>query len=253
MGEVFLAEDTKLERPVALKILPPAFTQDADRLQRFSQEARAISRLNHPNIITVYEVGVENEIHYFATEFIEGQTLRELMSAGPVDLKRIIEIVLQINSALGAAHALKLVHRDIKPENVMVRPDGYVKVLDFGLAKLHQTENDPQAATVITQQTEPGLILGTVNYMSPEQARGLPVDGRTDLWSVGVLLYEMSAGRLPFHGQTVTDTIISIVSREPAPLASEVNSGPLNLFSCVVMKALAKETSERYQTAEEMS
>ncbi|HVG39758.1 MAG TPA: serine/threonine-protein kinase, partial [Pyrinomonadaceae bacterium] len=254
MGEVYLAEDLKLERPVALKILPEAFTRDEDRVRRFTGEARAVSRLNHPNIITIYEVGVEDESHYLATEYIEGETLRERINRGSLHLTEIIDIALQINGALGAAHALGIVHRDVKPENVMLRPDGIVKVLDFGLAKINEAppSDAQQAATVVSRATEPGMILGTVNYMSPEQTRGLPLDPRTDLWSLGVVLYEMATGRLPFHGPTITDTIVSIVN-EPPLLPHQLNPIIDESFSAILLKALAKDLSLRYQTAGEMS
>src|SRR6267143_2111012 len=204
MGEVYLAQDTQLRRPVALKLLPPEFTLNEERLSRFKQEAFAASALNHPNILTIYEIGSEDDVYFIATEFIDGVSLRERMAKEGLTIEQVLDFGGQIASALAAAHAAGIVHRDIKPENVMVRRDGYVKVLDFGLAKLteHQgRHSDPDAATMQMVRTDPGKVMGTANYMSPEQARGLEVDARTDIWSLGVMLYELSAGRVPFEGQ----------------------------------------------------
>src|SRR5688572_4213852 len=193
MGEVYLAQDLQLQRPVALKLLPASFTSDDERRLRFEQEARAASALNHPNIFTVYEFGQTDSIHFIATEFVDGLTLRQHLTATPLKLSEAIEIIIQVASALVAAHAAGIVHRDIKPENIMVRPDGIVKVLDFGIAKLVKSEAavDPDAATEALFKTEPGKRIGTVVYQSPEQSRGLPIDERTDIWSIGVVLYEM--------------------------------------------------------------
>src|ERR1051326_5503531 len=193
MGEVYLAEDTKLQRKVALKLLPAEFTQDADRVRRFEQEARAASALIHPNIITIHEIGELDGTHFIVTEFIEGQTLRQQIVGARPKLPVVLDLATQVASALAAAHAANIVHRDLKPENVMLRPDGLIKVLDFGLAKLTepQTSVDTEAPTAARVDTETGVVMGTVRYMSPEQARGLKVDGRTDLFSLGVMLYEM--------------------------------------------------------------
>ncbi len=203
MGEVYLAEDTRLRRRVALKLLPPSFTGDTDRVLRFAQEARAASALTHPNVCTIHEVGEgEDGRHYIVMEYVEGVTLRRHMMAKRMDVAEVLEVAIQITSGLTAAHALGVVHRDVKPENVMLRPDGIVKVLDFGLAKL--TEKQPAAdSTMPTQprvQTETGMLMGTASYMSPEQARGLAVDARTDIWSLGVVLYEMLAGPHAIRG-----------------------------------------------------
>src|SRR5262245_41899742 len=207
MGEVYLAEDTRLGRKLALKLLPPEFTRDPDRVARFEQEARAASALNHPNIITIYEVGEHEGAHFIATEFIEGRTLRHLLPPAGMPPGEALEITIQIAGALAAAHEAGITHRDIKPENVMIRPDGYVKVLDFGLAKLTEkfdpkidaSKVDKEAATMLQVSrrpgTDPGTVMGTVTYMSPEQARGLPVDSRSDIFSLGVALYEMLTGR----------------------------------------------------------
>src|SRR5438105_8446286 len=208
MGEVYLAQDAKLDRKVALKILPAELAADEDRMRRFVQEAKAASALNHPNIITIYEIDETGSGHFIATEFIEGETLRE-REQKPLQLSESLDIATQLASALAAAHAAGIVHRDIKPENVMLRHDGIVKVLDFGLAKLTDRISpeavESEALTRANIKTEPGVVMGTVIYMSPEQARGLPVDARTDIFSLGVVIYEMLAARNPFQGATPSD------------------------------------------------
>lgn len=250
MGEVYLARDTQLERPVALKLLPAKFTSDEDRLRRFKQEARATSALNHPNIITIFEIGEANGAHFIATEFIDGVNLRQHMSRHRLQTSDALEIALQVASALDAAHAAGIVHRDIKPENIMVRPDGYIKVLDFGLAKLTE-RGDYDADTQMMARTEPGMVMGTVAYMSPEQARGLAVDARTDIFSLGVVLYEMVTDHAPFDGDTPSDMIVSILDREPAPLARHLpNTSPE--IQRIVSKALAKDREARYQSVKEL-
>src|SRR5216684_4437893 len=217
MGEVYLAQDGRLDRLVALKVLPAYFVSDDTRLRRFQREARAASALNHPNILTIHEVGELEGVHFIATEFIDGHTIRESIASDDLSLTDVLDIVTQVAGALIAAHAAGIVHRDIKPENIMRRRDGIVKVLDFGIAKLvEQTPADLQAIT--RQQTETGVVLGTVGYMSPEQARGLAVDERTDIWSLGVVLYEMLAYRAPFASATRMDTMVSILERDPSPL-----------------------------------
>jgi eukaryotic-like serine/threonine-protein kinase len=205
MGEVYLAQDLRLGRKVALKLLPAAFTRDATRLRRFEQEARAASALNHPNIITIHEISECNDEYFIATEFIEGETLRQRLLGEKLPTVIAIDISMQIAAALATAHVAGITHRDIKPENVMLRRDGYVKVLDFGLAKL--TEKQPSAATIDSEaatlakvKTDPGTVVGTPQYMSPEQARGEELDGRSDIFSLGIVLYEMLAGRAPFEG-----------------------------------------------------
>ncbi len=250
MGEVYLAEDGRLGRKLALKILPAEFTRNPDRLARFEQEARAASALNHPNIITVYEIGEEAGVHFIAFEFIPGRTLRFSLKSGGMDLREALEISIQIISALQAAHEAGITHRDIKPENVMIRPDGYVKVLDFGLAKLTEKTDgkiDIEAETRIHAQTEPGTVMGTVTYMSPEQTRGVAVDGRSDIFSVAVLLYEMITGRLPFNGKTTSDVIAAILLSEPPPPSHSVSNIPAEL-DWSLSKALRKDSEERYQT-----
>jgi serine/threonine protein kinase len=255
MGEVYLAQDTKLGRKIALKLLPTSFTHDADRLHRFQQEARTASALNHPNILTIYEIGDEQGRPFIATELIEGQTLRERLVSGPLEFVGALDIVLQVASALVAAHEVGIVHRDVKPENVMLRKDGYVKVLDFGLAKLAERKmgrTGLEALTRMRGNTSPGVVMGTVNYMSPEQARGLDVDERTDIWSLGCVLYEMLAGSAPFKGETPTDVTVSILERDPASLATLSEDVPAEL-DWIVKKALRKDRDERYQTVKEMS
>lgn len=255
MGDVFLAEDTKLGRKVALKLLALELTQNRDRLSRFDQEAYAASALNHPNILTIYEMGDEDGRHFIATEFIDGITLRKRLSGTPMDLAEVLEVAIQVASALDEAHAAGIVHRDIKPENIMIRRHGHVKVLDFGLAKLTERpdthETDTEAVTRALVQTDAGVVLGTSQYMSPEQARGKPVDGRTDIWSLGVVLYEMVSGRAPFTGETKTDIIVNIARSDPAPLARFAPNAPAE-FEWIVMKALRKELDERYQTVKEL-
>src|SRR5688500_10635257 len=228
MGEVYLAEDTRLGRKVALKLLPAGFTGDADRLRRFRQEARAASALNHPNILTIHEIGSEDGAHFMATEFVEGETLRQRMASARMNLGEALDVAIQVASALAAAHEAGIVHRDIKPENIMVRPDGYAKVLDFGLAKLID-RRDAGAKATTQLNTEPGVVMGTVQYMSPEQARGLEVDARTDVFSLGVVLYEMVGGRAPFEGETPSDVIVSLLDKEPAPLSRHSPEAPTKL------------------------
>lgn len=250
MGEVYLAEDTRLGRKVALKILPAEFVADADRVRRFEQEARAVSALNHPNILVIYEIGKERGVHFIATEFIEGQTLRQKLDEGKLKISETLDLGTQIAEALQAAHATGIVHRDIKPENIMLRPDGYVKVLDFGLARVSENlkvNSDPDAPTIEDIETNPGTVMGTAHYMSPEQARGLKVDARSDIFSFGIVLYEMLAGQKPFTGQTMSDVLAAILRAEPKPLAQSVPSLPAELDRCIA-KALCKDCNTRYQT-----
>ncbi len=249
MGEVFLAEDTKLNRRVALKILPQEFTADKDRMSRFVREAKSASALNHPNIITIHEITEFEATHFIATEFFDGKTLNEYAKTNPLNLKSALEIAIQIASALDEAHSARIVHRDIKPDNVMVRANGLVKILDFGIAKLSSSNNQPpldaEAATAIKSGTSPGLIIGSVNYMSPEQATGKEVDARTDIFSFGVVLHELVAGKLPFEGETAMEMIGAILHKEPKPLnKTEV---PLELEK-IIGKCLRKDRDERYQT-----
>ncbi len=255
MGEVYLAEDMKLGRKVAIKILSEEYTTNKDRLHRFEQEAAAASNLNHPNILTIHEVGTDDGRHFIATEYIDGVTLRRKAAEAPLEIREILEIAIQIAGALEEAHAAGIVHRDIKPDNVMVRRNGYVKVLDFGLAKLTETMDrsplDPDAATRVMVQTDAGVVMGTSHYMSPEQARGRPVDARSDIWSLGVVIYEMVTGRTPFTGETSTDVIVAITQKEPSPLARFAPNVPAEL-DWIVNKTLRKDRDERYQTIKEL-
>jgi len=255
MGEVYLAQDTKLDRKVALKILPANLASHSDRMTRFVQEAKAASALNHPNIITIYEIDESDSGHFIATEFIDGETLREHAMKAPLKLAESLDIATQIAGALSAAHAAGIVHRDIKPENVMLRQDGIVKVLDFGLAKLTAPALDSvdgEAPTVPNVNTDPGVVMGTAVYMSPEQARGLPVDARTDIFSLGIVLYEMVAGRLPFEGSNRNEIMASVLSdKEPQPLTRYSSEAPTELGR-IVLKALRKNRDERYQTIKDM-
>ncbi|PWT93770.1 MAG: hypothetical protein C5B55_03900 [Blastocatellia bacterium] len=249
MGEVYLARDTKLDRTVALKILPADVAADHQRIGRFIQEAKTASALNHPNIITIYEIDQTDSFMYIATEFVEGETLRQHLNEVSVEFIEAIEITIQITSALAAAHEAGVVHRDIKPENLMIRRDGIVKVLDFGVAKLtdpHVQAIDRDAKTMTLIETEPGTILGTAYYMSPEQARGQDIDGRSDIWSVGVVLYEMITGEMPFGEETPHDVIAAILRDEPAQLSSVVPEIPPELER-IVRKAMEKNREERYQ------
>jgi serine/threonine protein kinase/tetratricopeptide (TPR) repeat protein len=254
MGEVYLARDERLGRKAALKLLPDRLTTDETQLSRFKNEARSASALNHPNILTVYEIGAEGNVQFIATEFIEGVTLRASIASGRMNSHAALEIAVQVASALTAAHEAGVVHRDIKPENIMLRPDGYVKVLDFGIAKLTEqrpASDDHTVETTAGLKTRPGLVLGTAHYMSPEQARGQKVDARTDIWSLGVVLYEMVGGSPPFRGETPSDCIASILTTEPPPLSGVLPDVPHKLES-ILQKALRKNSDERYQTINEM-
>ena len=257
MGKVYLAQDARLGRHVALKLLPASFTRDRERVRRFEQEARAASALNHPNILTVYDIGGDTEgARYIATEYVEGRTLRELIGGAPLALAEVLEIGVQVAAGLAAAHAAGVVHRDVKPENLMVRHDGYVKILDFGLAKpvpegAAADGGDPDSFARALVDTHPGMIMGTFAYMSPEQARGLDTDARTDVWSLGVVLYEMAAGAPPFAGPTASDVMAAVIAREPAPLSERAEGVPAELER-IVTKALAKDREERYQTARDL-
>jgi serine/threonine protein kinase/tetratricopeptide (TPR) repeat protein len=255
MGEVYLARDLKLNRTVALKFLPAEVAADEKRMQRFIQEARTASALNHPNIVTVFEIDDDNNPPYIASEFIDGETLRERLSRERVSVNETIDFAIQIASALVAAHEAGIVHRDIKPENVMIRRDGIVKVLDFGIAKVVDGPLrvvDREAPTRLGIHTQPGMIIGTAAYMSPEQARGLPVDARTDIFSLGVLIYEAVAGRVPFGGSNVNEILVAVLGDEEAfPLARYAGEVPVELER-IVAKLLRKDRDERYQTSKDV-
>ena len=252
MGKVYLADDTLLSRKVALKILPTTLFEHPDRLKRFKQEAKAASALNHPNILTIHEFGTEKDTNYIVTEFVDGVTLRQKMT-GRLMIREMLEIAVQAASALAAAHAAGIVHRDVKPDNIMIRRDGILKVLDFGLAKLSMTA-DPsgrtEAATMF--KTEPGVVMGTPHYMSPEQARGLKLDPRTDIWGLGVIIYEMATGELPFTGPTQTDILVAILN-QPVPMTEKfIDDAPAELKR-IIEKALAKNADDRYRSMEELA
>ncbi len=286
MGEVYLATDIVAGRKAALKLLPTRFTGDPERLKRFQQEAHAVVGLNHPNILTVYEIGEDHSIHYIASELIEGETLRQRLTRGPMQLSEAVEIAIQVASALAAAHQAGIVHRDIKPENIMLRPDGYVKVLDFGIAKLAESafakppsvaaatfgvpgatpkafasRRADGAGSMTLAETNLGAVLGTVRYMSPEQACGEHVDQTTDIWSLGVVLYEMVTGHVPFTGDppsqsygaagTAQDVMFSILGKEPAPVARYIAHAPAELQQ-IISKTLRKDREERYRSAHEL-
>ena len=266
MGDVYLAEDPRLGRKVALKLLPKDVGADQDRLRRFEQEARTASALSHPNVCVIYEIGetepaaTEESRRFIAMEYVKGESLRDLIDrhiegGASVPIGEAVDIAQQVAAGLEAAHAAGVVHRDIKPENVMVRPDGLVKVLDFGLAKLTERPSSTSRDGRTTRKslnTEAGIVLGTVQYMSPEQARGLAVDSRSDVWSLGCVLYEMISGRPPFIGETTSDIIVAVLDREPSPL-SGLSTGASAELAGIAKKALTKDRSLRYQTITEMS
>jgi serine/threonine protein kinase/tetratricopeptide (TPR) repeat protein len=250
MGEVYLAQDIRLERTVALKFLPAEVADNQQRIHRFAQEARAASALSHPNVAHIYEIEEAEGHHFIVMEYVNGRTLRQYMASEGMSVEKALDVAAQVAAGLSAAHAAGIVHRDIKPENIMLRPDGYVKILDFGLAKLtEQREINSEASTMIN--TDPGLVIGTINYMSPEQVRGLTIDARTDIWSLGVVLYEMLAGVMPFKGATTGDRIVSVLEREAEPLAQYFEKAP-NELERIINRALMKDVDARYQTAGEI-
>jgi Serine/threonine protein kinase len=256
MGEVYLAKDTRLDRKVAIKFLRKEFSQAIDPLHRFEREAKSASALNHPNIITIYEVGNWKNADFIAMEFVEGESVRRLLNDEQINLDEALNIAIQVGSALSAAHAAGIIHRDIKPENIMRRPDGLVKVLDFGLAKqtieaFEKEEVDSEAVTRGANSTIPGMIMGTVAYMSPEQARGRKTDARTDIWSLGVVLYEMITGRTPFAGETKSDLLVAILKAEPDPLPVS-DSETIGELNNILKKTLAKDRDVRYQTIKDL-
>lgn len=253
MGDVYLATDNTLGRKVALKLLPFKTAVGKATLARFWLEARTASALNHPNIVTVHEIGEDRGFHYIATEYVEGFTVRRLLANGPVPMDLVLDIALQTARGLMAAHSAGIIHRDVKPENIMVRPDGYVKILDFGLAKLTESALNRQTGFRADSDsaTIPGILLGTVGYMSPEQARGLDLDARSDLFSLGSLIYEMVTGQCPFTGQTPSDVLTCILQGEPPAITGTVSSAPPEL-TAVVARLLCKDRDQRYQTAEKL-
>jgi serine/threonine protein kinase len=252
MGEVYRARDTKLDRAVALKILPEEMSADGERMRRFSREAKAASALNHPNVAHVYEIGEAEGVNFIAMEYVEGQTLAARINGHPLEVSEIVEIGSQIADALDEAHRKGITHRDLKPANVMLNERGQVKVLDFGLAKIARPTEQPVASDISTMaRTASGVVMGTVPYMSPEQALGREVDHRSDVFSLGVALYEMITGRRPFEGATPSETIAAILRDEPPPLTVHLPDVPRELAR-IVGKALRKDREERYQSAKEL-
>src|SRR2546423_7192080 len=252
MGEVYLAQDTKLHRRVALKLLRAGLIHDRQRLKRFAQEACAASALSHPSILTVHDFGEDGDLHFIVSEYIEGETLRQVLKRGQLNFGQALDVAMQVAGALAAAHQARIVHRDIKPENIMLRPDGYVKVLDFGLAKLGERDDAPPGLSAFSViDTHPGMVMGTVNYMSPEQARGLAVDARSDVFSLGAVLYEMLSGRPPFDGETASHVLVGILEKEPLPLADYWPDVPPELQR-IVSKTLQKDREERYQSIKDL-
>ncbi len=248
MGDVYLAMDQNLGRPVAIKLLTEKFKRQDDNLERFKREAKTVSGLNHPNILVIHEIGEMDGSHFIVSEYVEGKTLRDMLRDGSLQLGQILDISIQVANALKAAHEAHVVHRDVKPENVMIRPDGYVKVLDFGLAKLVGPKpTGLEASTAKLNETSKGLILGTVNYMSPEQAKAERVDQRTDIFSLGVVMFEMVAGRTPFAGDSMSETFANLINREP-PLLSRFDPNISDEFQRIVSKMLQKDPDDRYQT-----
>src|SRR6266571_2011421 len=254
MGEVYRARDNSLGREVALKLLPEQLASDPDRLRRFEQEARAAAALSHPNIVAVYRFGTRNgNTPYLVTELLQGQTLRERLNQGPILVRKTVDYAVQIARGLAAAHDQGIVHRDLKPENIFLTRDGLVKILDFGLAKLRAPEPSEMHSTIaIAGSTEPGMVLGTVGYMSPEQVRGLVADHRSDIFSLGTILYEMLSGSRAFQGATSADTMSAILKEEPAELSSAVRSLPPALAR-IVHRCLEKDPAERFQSARDLA
>src|SRR6202521_1037240 len=248
MGEVFRARDTRLGRSVAIKIMAAAFSADCDRLDRFEQEARSASALNHPNIVTIYELGQDGSTHYIAMELVEGKTLRELLVSGLLPMQKAIEIAAQVAEGLTKAHEAGITHRDLKPENLMVSDDGFVKILDFGLAKLAS----PSGSDICTTSTTPGLVLGTVGYMSPEQASGDRLDFRSDQLLFGLVLYEMVTGKRPFQRSTAAETMVAILRGAPEPITRQNRDAPAPLC-WAIERCLAKEPDKRYVSTRDLA
>jgi tetratricopeptide (TPR) repeat protein len=253
MGEVYRARDSRLDRSVAIKILPQSFSGDIDRLRRFEQEARSASALNHPNIITIHDLGQDGPTHYIAMELVQGKTLRELLACGFLPIRRAIEIAAQIAEGLTKAHEAGIAHRDLKPENLMISDDGFVKILDFGLAKLVSSAGVPSDAAAATAfKTQEGLVIGTVGYMSPEQATGLRLDFRSDQFSFGLVLYEMVTGKHPFQRKTAAETIVAILREQPEPIGTQSHDAPAPLC-WAIDRCLAKEPEKRYVSTRELA
>ncbi|HEY3170627.1 MAG TPA: serine/threonine-protein kinase, partial [Thermoanaerobaculia bacterium] len=253
MGEVYKAKDTRLGREVAIKVLPEVLASDRDRLSRFEGEARSASALNHPNIVTIYDIGRTDSVSYISMELVAGRTLREILAEGPVPLKRLLSVAGQVADGLARAHEAGIVHRDLKPENVMVTRDGHVKILDFGLAKLVPQQGfDASEFPTAIEPTRPGVVLGTVGYMSPEQASGKPLDYRSDQFSLGSIVYEMAAGKRAFSRGTAAETLVAVIRDEPEPLQSFAPSIPLAL-RWVIERCMAKDPQERYAATRDLA
>src|SRR6266545_2098224 len=254
MGEVYRARDSRLGREVAVKVLPGDLSTDQDRVRRFEQEARSASALDHPNIITIYDIGSADSTLFIAMQYVEGKTLRELLSSGPLQTKKVLEISVQIAEGLAKAHAAGIIHRDLKPENVMVSKDGFVKILDFGLAKLTAPQRDEQVSELPTAMadTRPGLVMGTVGYMSPEQASGKTLDFRSDQFSFGSILYELSTGKRAFQRGTTAETLTAIIREEPEPVGAVNPRAPAPL-RWIVERCLAKDPDERFGTTRDLA
>jgi len=248
MGEVYRASDTRLGREVALKILPSEFASDADRRARFEKEARAAAALNHPNILSLYDIGTEGGIPYIVTELVAGETLSGLVERGPVATRKLLDIAVQIAEGMAAAHAGGITHRDLKPANIMLLPDGRAKILDFGLARQRKVSETTDSETVTVGQTKPGMIVGTVHYMSPEQASGKPADHRSDQFSFGLILYEMASGRKAFDKPESVQTMSAILSEEAPPIERSI-PGPLHW---IIDRCLAKDPADRYDSSRDL-
>jgi serine/threonine protein kinase len=254
MGEVYRARDAKLGREIAVKVLPEAAASDPDRRQRFEQEARSASALNHPNILTIYDIGSADGTVYIAMELVEGKTLRELVAAEPLPTKKLLDTAVQIAEGLSKAHAAGIVHRDLKPENLMISKDGFVKILDFGLAKLTEPVSQEMSVlpTAIAAPTQPGTVMGTAGYMSPEQASGQPVDFRSDQFTLGSILYEMATGKKAFQRKTGAETLVAIIKEEPEPLSQAAPKAPAPV-RWIVERCLAKDPEERYASTKDLA
>ena len=253
MGEVYRARDTRLNRDVAIKILPASFSADPDRLQRFAQESRAAAALNHPNILSIYDIGEDRGAPYVVSELLEGESLRERLRPGALSSRKAIDYAQQIAKGLAAAHEKGIVHRDLKPENLFITSDGRAKILDFGLAKFtHPETNLSDEAPTLQVATEAGTVMGTVGYMSPEQVRGKPTDSRSDIFSFGAILYEMLSGKRAFHGDSAADTMSAILKEEPADL-SETNRNVSPALERIVRHCLEKSPAERFQSARDVA
>ena len=255
MGEVYRARDSRLERDVAVKVLPASFSSDADRLRRFEQEARAVAALNHPNILAIYDIGTHDGAPYLVSELLEGETLRDRLGGGALPPRKVVDYAVQIANGLAAAHEKGIVHRDLKPENLFITKDGRVKILDFGLAKLARPEEGPggeSTAPTTPTMTDPGVVLGTVGYMSPEQVRGKPADQRSDIFALGAILYEMLSGQRAFHRESSVETMSAILKEEP-PELSAINRNISPALERVVSHCLEKSPEQRFQSARDLA